>query len=331
VVLITHKLDEVMDISDTVTVMRGGETVGMLPTSDATAAGLARMMVGRDVSLVSLMSRHPAPGMVESEAPHEHVSQPVPALEVRDLVAVRGDGHRALDGVSFSVSGGEVLGIAGVEGNGQTELIETIAGLHPLRSGSIHLASRDVTTAPVRERADGGLSHVPEDRHRRGLVLDYTIADNLILGQQHRFSSRGVIDRSRVEANARRHITAFDIRPAAPGAWARGLSGGNQQKVVFAREVGRDFTVLLASQPTRGVDVGGIEFIHARIRAARDAGKAVLLVSADLAEILALSDRIAVLYGGRLVITLPRARASAETLGPYMTGVQTGDGRRETT
>jgi simple sugar transport system ATP-binding protein len=184
----------------------------------------------------------------------------------------------------------------------------------------------------VRERADAGLSHVPEDRHQRGLVLDFLVADNLILGQQHRFTSRGVIDQQRVASNARRQIAAFDIRPPVPTLAARALSGGNQQKVVVAREMGRTFGVLLAAQPTRGVDVGAIEFIHAQLRAAREAGKAILLVSADLAEVLALSDRVAVMYGGRFVALLPRAQASSDVVGRYMTGAQSelagvGDGR----
>jgi simple sugar transport system ATP-binding protein len=173
----------------------------------------------------------------------------------------------------------------------------------------------------VRERSDAGLSHIPEDRHHRGLVLEQTIAENLILGQQHRFADGVRLDAGRIAANARRQIETFDIRPADPRLAARALSGGNQQKIVVAREMGRDFRVLLAAQPTRGVDVGAIEFIHERLREARRAGKAILLVSADLAEILALSDRIAVMYGGRLVAVLPRSEASPSVLGPYMTGV----------
>jgi len=175
----------------------------------------------------------------------------------------------------------------------------------------------------VRARGDAGLSHIPEDRHLRGLVLDYTIADNLILGQQHRFARGGFfnsLDGERIAENARRQITAFDIRPNDPALPARALSGGNQQKIVVAREMGRDFRVLLAAQPTRGVDVGAIEFIHAQLREARAAGKAILLVSADLSEILALSDRIAVMYGGRFAVVMARREASEEVLGPYMTG-----------
>jgi simple sugar transport system ATP-binding protein len=247
-------------------------------------------------------------------------------LEIRELVVAGPRRAAAVDRVTFSLAPGEIFGIAGVEGNGQTELIEAIAGLRPVTSGQVLLAARDgerpsdVSRASVRERADRGLSHIPEDRHARGLVLDYSVADNLVLGLQHHFS-RGVrLDRERIVENARRQTAAFDIRPPDPSLPARALSGGNQQKVVVAREMGRNFGVLLAAQPTRGVDVGAIEFIHARLRDARAAGKAVLLVSADLAEVLALSDRIGVMYGGRLVAVLPRAEASLDVLGRYMTG-----------
>jgi simple sugar transport system ATP-binding protein len=212
--------------------------------------------------------------------------------------------------------------VAGVEGNGQRELVEAIAGLRPATSGTIALGGRDLRALDVRRRGDAGISHVPEDRHERALVLDYSVAENLVLGQQHRFTRGAMLDGRRILAHARELIARYDIRPADPSLAVRALSGGNQQKVVVARELARDFRVLLAAQPTRGVDVGAIEFIHARLRAARDEGKAVLLVSADLAELLALSDRIAVMYGGRFVATLPRGEASAEALGEYMTGVE---------
>jgi simple sugar transport system ATP-binding protein len=241
-------------------------------------------------------------------------------LDARDLVVQDVRRLTAVNGVSFQISAGEILGIAGVEGNGQTELIEALAGLREVRGGTIRLGSRDATTMSVKERGDAGLSHVPEDRHARGLVLDYTVAENLILGQQHRFARGARLDGERILDNARQQIASFDIRPPEPLLPARALSGGNQQKIVIAREMSRSFQVLLAAQPTRGVDVGAIEFIHAQLRQARNAGKAILLVSADLAEILALSDRVAVMYGGRFVTVLPRAEASEEVLGPYMTG-----------
>jgi general nucleoside transport system ATP-binding protein len=310
IVLITHKLDEVMEISDTVTVMRQGQTVGRMPTRDTTPAGIARLMVGRDVSLAT------------DAAPGEHVptAGARAALEVHELTVGDGRGPRAVDRVSFAIAPGEILGIAGVEGNGQTELVEVIAGLRRASLGAILLDGRDVRHDTVRARGDMGLSHIPEDRHERGLVLDYSIADNLILGQQHRFARRGVLDREAIAENAARQIATFDIRPADASLPVRALSGGNQQKVVIARELGRRFSVLLAAQPTRGVDVGAIEFIHAQLRAARADGKAILLVSADLAEVLALSDRVAVMYGGRIAVVLPRERASRDVLGAWMTG-----------
>jgi simple sugar transport system ATP-binding protein len=312
IVLITHKLDEVVEISDAITVMRAGRTVARMATHDATPQAIARAMVGRDVVL--------AADAAETRPPATDARPPM--LEVRDLVVERAPGLLAVRGVSLTVAAGEILGVAGVEGNGQRELVEAIAGLRPATSGTIALGGRDLRALDVRRRGDAGISHVPEDRHERALVLDYSVAENLVLGQQHRFTRGAMLDGRRILAHARELIARYDIRPADPSLAVRALSGGNQQKVVVARELARDFRVLLAAQPTRGVDVGAIEFIHARLRAARDEGKAVLLVSADLAELLALSDRIAVMYGGRFVATLPRGEASAEALGEYMTGVE---------
>jgi len=316
IVLITHKLDEVMAISEAITVMRQGETVGRLRTSSTSAAEIARMMVGRDVILAGGSRqadgrRQTADGGAEK-----------PALEVRDLTVAGARKRNAVDNVSFAIAPGEILGIAGVEGNGQTELVEAIAGLRHATAGIISLAGTDVTMRSVRERGDLGLSHIPEDRHERGLVLEYSVAANLILGQQHHFTKRGVLAAGRIADHAQSLIETYDIRPADASLPARALSGGNQQKVVIAREMGgaRKFSVLLASQPTRGVDVGAIEFIHAQLGAARDAGKGVLLVSADLTEVLALSDRIAVMYAGRIVAMIPGASATVEQLGKYMTG-----------
>ncbi|MDE3153397.1 MAG: ABC transporter ATP-binding protein [Gemmatimonadota bacterium] len=311
IILITHKLDEVMAVSNTVTVMRRGATVGRVATRDTSPAELARLMVGRDVVLA---------GDAAAAPQHSIRAERRAALDVRELTVADARKTHAVDGVSFAVEPGEILGIAGVEGNGQTELVEALAGLREVSAGAVLLHGRDVTRQSVRARGDAGLSHIPEDRQLRGLVLDYSIADNLILGQQHRFSRRGAVDAAHVLENARRQIERFDIRPADPAAPARALSGGNQQKIVIAREMGRDFTVLLAAQPTRGVDVGAIEFIHAQLRNARAEGKAILLVSADLTEVLALSDRVAVMYGGRFAAVLPRAEATKEVLGAYMTG-----------
>jgi len=334
VILITHKLDEVIAISETITVMRAGRTVGRLPTAQATARAIARMMVGREVSLAErreMGTGNGEPTAASSERQAASVPGspfPVPALQVSHLTVASSRRPNEVDNVSFTVARGEILGIAGVEGNGQTELIEAITGLRDVSSGTISIADasgalREVTDSDVRSRADAGLSHIPEDRHRRGLVLEYSVADNLILGQQHRFTaSASALDRARIASNAASRISTFDIRPPDESLPSRVLSGGNQQKIVIAREMGRDFTVLIAAQPTRGVDVGAIEFIHDQLRKARAEGKAILLVSADLVEILALSDRVVVMYGGHMVVTLPGHEATAEILGPYMTGAQ---------
>jgi simple sugar transport system ATP-binding protein len=314
IVLITHKLDEVIDVSETITVMRAGRTVARMPTAGATPQAIARAMVGRDVALALDAEYAGATAVSELGAASA-------LLEVRDLSVIDAAGRTVVDRATFSVAPGEILGIAGVEGNGQTELIEALAGLRAA-TGAIELASRDLMPLSVRRRGDAGLSHIPEDRHDRALILDYSVGENLILGQQHRFTSGVTFDTARVNAHARDLISRYDIRPADPSLPARALSGGNQQKIVVAREMARDFKVLLAAQPTRGVDVGAIEFIHAQLRAARDAGQAVLLVSADLAEVLALSDRVAVMYGGRIVALLPRSEATPETLGPFMTGAE---------
>ncbi len=323
VVLITHKLDEVMEISDTVTVMRAGETVGSIATRDASPSAIAKMMVGRDVALAGSAAAELG---LQSAGPHAPGSKPqAPSgravLSVKDLMVPSGRGEHSVRGVSFDIAAGEIFGIAGVEGNGQSELIETIAGLREASSGSIRLGDLDITPLSVRMRGDAGLSHIPEDRHRRGLILDYSLADNFILGQQHHFTKRGVLDREAITRHGAEQVKSYDVRPPDPTLPAGALSGGNQQKVVIAREMRREFSVLLASQPTRGVDVGAIEFIHARIRAAAASGRGVLLVSADLVEVLALADRIAVMYEGRFACVLPRGQASTDVLGPYMTGL----------
>jgi ABC-type uncharacterized transport system ATPase subunit len=241
-------------------------------------------------------------------------------LEVRDLTVAGAGGQPVVKQATFSIAPGEILGIAGVEGNGQTELIEALAGLRAA-TGAIAHGGRDLMPLGVRERGDAGLSHIPEDRHRRGLVLDYSLEDNFILGRQHHFTRRGVLDRRAITAHGAELVKSYDVRPPDATLPAGALSGGNQQKVVIAREMGREFSVLLASQPTRGVDVGAIEFIHAQIRAAAASGRGVLLVSADLVEVLALADRIAVMYEGRFACVLPRSEASPDVLGPYMTGL----------
>ena len=317
IVLITHRLDEVAEISNTITVMRAGQTVARVKTSETTPSEIARLMVGREVSLSA--------GKRVQPSGRPAGTQPNQGLEARNLIVVGSRGIRVIDDVSFSVKPGEILGIAGVEGNGQTELVEALAGLRPVFAGDILIDGTDITRCSVAQRHDAGLSHIPEDRHRRGLVLEYTVANNLILGVQKYFSRRGIIDRNRVMENAMQEISSFDIRPPNPVLAARALSGGNQQKVIVAREMSREFSVLLASQPTRGVDVGAIEFIHQQLLDARAQGKAILLVSAELNEVLALSDRVAVMYRGKLAVLMPAAEASEEVLGEYMIGTKKGN------
>ena len=330
IVLITHRLDEVIEVSDTITVMRAGQTVDRLRTSDTTPVQIARSMVGRDVVLTSRDEASALGVDVEGAAvpdlPTESTFHPsddmTSAIRVTDLVVLGAQGIRAVDGVTFSIRPGEILGIAGVEGNGQTELIEALSGLRPVESGLIRMSGHDVTHKNVSERRDAGLSHIPEDRHRRGLILDYSVADNLVLGLQETFANRGILNEDRIQANAKEQIESFDIRPPSAHTAARNLSGGNQQKVVIAREMGRRFSILLASQPTRGVDVGAIEFIHSRLREARADGKAILLVSAELNEVLALADRVAVMYRGKMTKVIPAGEATEESLGEYMMGTR---------
>ncbi|MDQ2889187.1 MAG: ABC transporter ATP-binding protein [Gemmatimonadota bacterium] len=334
VIIITHRLDEVMALSDRITVMRAGETVALFRTAETNSAEIAQAMVGRHVRLttrelavVSGEALQPAAGTDAAATPATAAIRPVQragGLVVRNLVVAGSRKAREVDNVSFSVRPGEILGIAGVEGNGQSELIEALAGLRAITSGTVNIANDDVTRASPRAHTDAGISHIPEDRQRRGLVMDYSVAENLILGMQHRFAPNGVLDREAIATYARDQIRAFDIRPDDPSLPVRSLSGGNQQKVVVAREMGggRDYSVLLASQPTRGVDVGAIEFIHARLIAARDAGKAVVLVSAELNEVLSLADRVAVMCGGKFVVVMPASEATEELLGEYMTGAR---------
>jgi general nucleoside transport system ATP-binding protein len=309
VVLITHKLDEVVEIAERVTVMRAGQVVDEL-TGALSTEQLAQAMVGRPVLLEVARSPARPAGVV---------------LEVDQLrVAGRG-GRDAVRGVSLQVRSGEIVAIAGVVGNGQSELIDAVAGLCPVAGGAVRLGGDDITAASVRGRHRAGLAHVPEDRHTRGLVLDFDVADNLILGRQHEFAGWAGLERPAIAAHAGALIRAFDIRPADPGSLTAGLSGGNQQKVVIAREVSRPgMRLLLCAQPTRGVDVGAIELIYRRIVAARDQGTAVLLVSAELAEIQALADRALVMYGGQVVDALTAAELAAadafDRIGRAMTG-----------
>ena len=312
VIIITHKLSEVLAISDNVTVMRDGRVVGQVKTSETDAAALARLMVGRDVLL-----------RVDKPA-----AQPgATVLAVRDVSITARDGARRLDKVSFEVRAGEIVGVAGVEGNGQTELIEALAGLLPGSqvSGSMSLGGRDIRELDARRRREAGIAHVPEDRHRRGLLLDFSLWENAILGVHYRAPAvSGVggvlLDQAAIQRRADLVIREFDVRPPNASLPARALSGGNQQKLIIGREFELPPALLLISQPTRGVDIGAIEFIHRKIVALRDSGCAVLLVSAELEEVTALADRLLVLHNGRVAGEVDPSRATHEEIGLLMTG-----------
>ncbi len=307
IIFISHKLREVLEISDRITVMRRGKVVGHLTTRDTNEEEIATMMVGREVLL--RVDKKPAkPGNV--------------AFKVEGLTANSDRGVPALKGISFELRQGEILGIAGVEGNGQSELMEVLAGTRRATGGRILLGDKDVTTFDARTEREAGIAFIPEDRRGTGLVLSFSVAENSILGREKApaFSWRELVLRLvAIREWARRLVKEFDIRTPSIDTAARNLSGGNQQKVIVAREMGSKPRVLLAAQPTRGVDIGAIEFIHQRIVAERDEGTAVLLVSAELDEIRSLSDRIAVIYEGRIVSFEP-GDAPEERLGLLMTG-----------
>jgi simple sugar transport system ATP-binding protein len=312
VVIITHKLSEVLAISDEVTVMRDGRVVGRVRTAETNAAELARMMVGREV-------------LLRVEKPEARAGDVV--LDVEHLTVVVSGGERGLRDVTFEVRAGEIVGIAGVEGNGQSELIEALAGLLPPSqvSGRVRFGGRDIRALDARARTDLRIAHIPEDRHRRGLLLDFDLAENSILGQHHRppavFARGGIVlDTQATRRHARRIIEDFDVRPANPDLPARSLSGGNQQKLIIGREFDLRPKLLLVSQPTRGVDIGAIEFIHRKLVALRDEGCAVLLVSAELEEVTALADRLLIIHHGRIVGEVDPTTATHEEIGLLMTG-----------
>jgi general nucleoside transport system ATP-binding protein len=312
VIIITHKLSEVLAISDHVTVMRDGRVVGHVKTNATSAAELARLMVGREVLL--RVEKRPARAAAT-------------VLSVRELSVAGSDAAPRLDKVSFDVRAGEIVGVAGVEGNGQTELVEALAGLvpHPRVSGSIVLGGRDITRLDARRRREAGIAHVPEDRHRRGLLLESSLAENAILGVHYRepiVSGPGsvLLRQAAIQRRADHVIREFDVRPPDRSLPARALSGGNQQKLIIGREFELPPALLLISQPTRGVDIGAIEFIHRKIVALRDAGCAVLLVSAELEEVTALADRLLVFHNGAVAGEVDPARATHEEIGLLMTG-----------
>ncbi len=311
IIFISHKLNEVLDIADRVTVLRRGKVIETLPTAGATEEELARRMVGRDVVLrIDKSPSQPADPILVVEG--------LTVKDDRDLVKV--------NDVSFEVRGGEIVAIAGVDGNGQTELIDAITGLRHPETGRILVEGREVTNASARQHFDVGVGHVPEDRQRRGLVLEFSLAENIGLHDYRKppYARFGWLYPKRLVQRASRLIREFDVRGGGPRTPGGALSGGNQQKVILAREIDRDPRVLVAAQPTRGLDVGAIEFVHRRLVEERDEGRAVLLVSLELEEVLSLADRILVIYEGGIVGEFPPT-ATEEELGVAMTG----GGKRE--
>jgi simple sugar transport system ATP-binding protein len=308
IIFITHKLREVFEVADVISVMRGGQMVGSLKPSDATQEILAEMMVGRKVIL-----------QIDKEEAHPKQA----VLRVEDLHVQDDRKHMVVNGVSLEVHAGEILGIAGVQGNGQTELAEALTGLRHVSSGHTFILDHETTSASPRAVTETGASHIPEDRHKHGLVLTYPVRDNLVLNTYYRKPfARGVeLDYVAIEQHAEKLVQTFDIRTPSVETPAGSLSGGNQQKVIVARELSRPVKLLIASQPTRGLDVGSIEFIHHQIVDARDKGAAVLLISAELDEIMSLSDRIAVMYKGQILDTLDAKTATREQIGLLMAGV----------
>jgi ABC-type uncharacterized transport system ATPase subunit len=313
ILIITHKLKEVLTFTDDVTVFRQGKVSGGLPTAEATVQKLADLMVGRKVTLsLDVPAREPEAAV----------------LEVKNLCAKRGD-VPVLSDVSLSIRAGEIVGIAGVEGNGQSELLEALfhsAEKGVIDSGSIRVLGEEVTGRRAAKILRMGVGYVPEDRHEQGLLLDRTVEDNFILGQQSTYAWYGWLRRRWIRAAVARAMTTFDIRPRRVDLKIRGLSGGNQQKVIIAREFEKNPKVLVVAQPTRGVDVGAIEFIHSRILKARETGVGILLVSSELDEILQLADRIAVFYSGRIVAEFKRGEADEKRIGQVM-----GGGKSDTT
>ena len=306
IIFITHKLNEVLEIADRITVLRRGRTIDTVPREGATEEGLARLMVGRDV-ILRVDKKQAEPGN--------------PLLTVEDLQVDDERGLEAVRGISFDVRAGEIVGIAGVDGNGQSELIDAITGLRRPKAGRIVVAGEDITRESPREALDAGVGHIPEDRQLRGLVLDFTLAENIALHdyREEPDSKYGWLFPKRLIVRARALLKEFDVRGGGPATRAGALSGGNQQKVIVAREVSRDPRVLVAAQPTRGLDVGAIEFVHRRLVEERDEGRAILLVSFELDEVLSLSDRILVIYEGQIVAEYS-PDVSEEEIGFAMVG-----------
>ncbi len=308
ILLITHKLKEIKAVADTCTVLRRGKLVGTVPVADASEAGLAQMMVGREVNF-SVSKTKAQAGAVK--------------LSIRDLCVRNAKGLLGVKHLSLDVRAGEIVGLCGIDGNGQSELIQAITGLVPVESGTILVGDRDISKLPVKARLDAGLGHIPEDRHRFGLVLDFRLDENMVF---HRFQSRpfsryGILNPVEISRYADRLISEFDVRSGEGVATpARSMSGGNQQKAIVAREIDRSPAVFVIAQPTRGLDVGAIEYIHQRIVEERDKGKAILLCSLELDEIMDVSDRIAVIYGGEIVGVVNADETEENELGLLMSG-----------
>ena len=309
ILFISHKLAEIMAVADRCSVLRKGRYIGTVDTKDTTMEALSAMMVGRDVKF-HVDKEEAKPGEV--------------VLNVENMsVASKLHKNNAVRNVSFKVRAGEIVCIAGIDGNGQTELVHGLTGLEPLAGGKITMSGTDISTASIRKRNVGGMSHIPEDRHKHGLVLDYTLEDNLVLQRyfEPEFTKNGFLRRKNIREYADKLIEAYDVRSGQGAVTiARSMSGGNQQKAIVAREIDRDPTLLIAVQPTRGLDVGAIENIHAQIVAQRDAGKAVLLVSLELDEVMNVSDRILVMYEGEIVGEFDPKKVTVEELGLYMAG-----------
>ncbi|MDH5371622.1 MAG: ABC transporter ATP-binding protein [Acidimicrobiia bacterium] len=308
IIFITHKLDEIREVADRINVLRRGRIVGEADPKSVSKEGLAELMVGRPVELV-----------VAKEAGNPGA----PVLEVEDLVVLDDRNHPNVDGVSFTVRAGEIVGIAGVQGNGQTELVEALTGLRSALSGVVRLSGVDVTHDTPREIHSKSVAHVPEDRQRSGLVMTFTVAENMVLDSYYDepFSRGIVMDWDLTREHARELVGEYDVRTPSIEVEARNLSGGNQQKVIVAREFSRDVKFTVASQPTRGLDVGSIEYIHGRIVKERDAGGAILIVSTELEEVMALSDRILVMFRGKIVAERRPDETDTTQLGLFMAGV----------
>lgn len=310
IIFITHKLKEVLRVADRIAVLRQGKLVGESDPHTATQNSLAAMMVGREVILTVHKQPH-QPGAV--------------VLELQKVTAKDDLGQPALRGTSFSVHAGEIVGVAGVQGNGQTELVEVITGLRRVDAGHILINQQDMTNVNPRQITEAGQScHVPEDRHAYGMVDSYSVATNLVLNTYYQapFANGITVNELAIHQQAEALVKQFDVRTPSVDTTGGSLSGGNQQKMVVAREFSRPTQLLIAAQPTRGIDVGSIEFIHNQIVAKRDAGVAVLVVSSELDEIMALADRIAVMYKGEIIDIVPREQATREGLGLLMAGVK---------